>query len=92
MLSYVMLCYVISSYLNEIGSKVGAHKNPPNVYTKGCLSHYFVMTPTRKSLVNAGVLEASGNNVADKQALEHLARSVAAFRFKDQLDNLGMFF
>lgn len=58
------------------------------VYTKSRASHYFVMTPTRRCLLQAGVLRdgacrplLSKDNV-DRTALDALVRRVAAFRFK----------
>lgn len=58
------------------------------VYTKGKNSHYFVMTPSRKCLVEKSVILDSSfkpllakENI-DKNALDSLVRQVAAFRFK----------
>lgn len=58
------------------------------VYTKSKLSHYFVMTPTRKCLIKAGVVcdEAYKPMLArenvDMDALDKFARQIIGFRFK----------
>jgi len=55
------------------------------VYVKGHASHYFVMTPTLRSLKKIGVVkEMSNENMfsrgnVDQEALNRLCRSVAAF-------------
>eukprot|EP00929_Paragymnodinium_shiwhaense_P036799 TRINITY_DN19689_c0_g1_i1.p1 TRINITY_DN19689_c0_g1~~TRINITY_DN19689_c0_g1_i1.p1 ORF type:complete len:761 (+),score=187.87 TRINITY_DN19689_c0_g1_i1:80-2362(+) len=58
------------------------------VYTKAKNSHYFVMTPTRKSLIEAGVVHDAAHKPLlarenqDPVALEAMVRSIAAFKFK----------
>lgn len=58
------------------------------VYTKGDKSHYFVMTPSRRSLVDAGVIRdalakplMARENICH-EALDALVRRVVAFRIK----------
>lgn len=60
------------------------------VYTRSKASHYFVMTPTRRCLVECGVFRdaaarpvLSAGNV-DHAALDRLVRRVVAFRFKEE--------
>lgn len=59
------------------------------VYTRSKVSHYFVMTPTRRCLAAAGVLRdpsarpvLAASNV-DTAALDRFVRRVVAFRFKE---------
>lgn len=68
------------------------------VYTKGKVSNYFVMTPTKRSLVKAGVLPAAAspshvsNKDVNQETLERLVRAVAGFPFKGRpsvLEALG---
>jgi len=52
-------------------------------------THYFVMTPTRKSLVNSGVIKAEaveGETLGsiDQEALARVARDVAAFKWRPE--------
>jgi len=60
------------------------------VYVKGHSSHYFVMTPTLRSLLQTGVVkERSRDNVLardniDQGALERFVRSVAAFTLRGE--------
>jgi hypothetical protein len=64
------------------------------VYTKSKASHYFVMTPTKKCLLDSGVVRdptakpmLAGDNV-DKAALERLVRHVVEFEFKSDQPTL----
>lgn len=65
------------------------------VYTRSKASHYFVMTPTRRCLVECGVLRdasarpALGAGNVDTEALDKLLRRVVAFRFKEQEPTLA---
>merc|ERR1712048_301387 len=65
------------------------------VYTKSKLSHYFVMTPTRKSLITSGVIIdgaktplLSSSNI-NEPALDAFVRRVVAFRFKSDEPSLN---
>jgi len=61
------------------------------VYIKGHLSHYFVMTPTHRSLVEAGVLPEGSSpccldaNNVNQSKLDVYARKVASFKFKGEM-------
>jgi hypothetical protein len=64
------------------------------VYTKAKLSHYFVMTPTRRCLIKTGVVRdpsykpvLARDNI-DAEALDTLVRKVAGFHFKDNKPTL----
>jgi hypothetical protein len=59
------------------------------VYTRSKVSHYFVMTPTRRCLEDCGVLRdpaarpiLSPSNV-DRTALDGLVRRIVGFRFRE---------
>eukprot|EP00927_Polykrikos_kofoidii_P008107 TRINITY_DN13357_c0_g1_i1.p1 TRINITY_DN13357_c0_g1~~TRINITY_DN13357_c0_g1_i1.p1 ORF type:complete len:933 (+),score=117.58 TRINITY_DN13357_c0_g1_i1:99-2897(+) len=58
------------------------------VYTKGCKSHYFVMTPTRRCLVNTGVVRDEsmkpllGRENVDVSRLDSLVHSIMSFPLK----------
>merc|ERR1712139_513428 len=63
------------------------------VYTKGKSSNYFVMTPTKRSLIKAGAsaTQMSAKDV-NQEVLESLVRKVASFPFKGKpavLEALG---
>lgn len=64
------------------------------VYTRSKASHYFVMTPTKRCLAEAGILRdpaakpmLSTSNV-DRDALDRLVRRIVAFRFRDGQESL----
>lgn len=65
------------------------------VYTKSRSSHYFVMTPTRRSLVRCGVLRDGSHRPllaeknVDRTALDAVIRKVIAFRFKEKEPTLA---
>jgi hypothetical protein len=58
------------------------------VYTKSRAAHYFVMTPTRKCLVNSGVIRNASHTPLlardniNTAALDSFVRAVVAFKFK----------
>jgi len=58
------------------------------VYTKSRVSHYFVMTPTPKCLVNRGIIRDASHkpllarNNVNTAALDSFVRAVVAFKFK----------
>jgi len=65
------------------------------VYTRSKASHYFVMTPTRRCLIEAGVLRdptakpmLHASNV-DRVALDRLVRRIVAFRFREGQETLA---
>jgi hypothetical protein len=59
------------------------------VYTRSKASHYFVMTPTRRCLADAGVLRDPmakpmlGPSNVNREALDRLVRRIVAFRFRE---------
>lgn len=64
------------------------------VYTKSKASHYFVMTPTRRCLIDSGVVKDPalkpllGRENVDRAALDALVRRIAAFPFKPEQPTL----
>jgi hypothetical protein len=85
--SYSMAKQFYLPFFKKVANTTGAELENI-VYTKGHESHYFVMTPTHKSLVDAGVvidksckpLLQRGN--IDNAKLDVFVRKVAAFQFK----------
>lgn len=85
--SYSMAKQFYLPFFKKVATNTGAELENI-VYTKGHESHYFVMTPTHKSLVDAGVIIDKSckpmlerGNI-DNGKLDVFVRKIASFQFK----------
>jgi len=85
--SFAMARQFYNQLFRELGSSTGVQLENI-VYTKAKNSHYFVMTPTRKCLVDSGVIRNASHKPLlardniNTAALDSFVRAVVAFKFK----------